>query len=769
MAVRWAADAWRLLADAELDPSMLRASRHESDFAAFLAWCADYRARLRAAGWLDTPGVRLALGALDLPREGRVSLLDLAEPSPVVAAVLRRLETRNWRIECRGVPVRAALCRRVALADADEELGCAIRWAAARLRAVPHSRVAVVLRNGAERRAAIDRAIAGIRNAAAESGDESAAGILVHGRTQNRPLVAAALNLLELVSGRGGFANLSGWLRGPLVRDEDAKSASAAASLELDLRGRLLAQVGFVDAYRGGGLRNVFLHRVPALAERLDGALAGLEGHRTACSPAQWAGRWQLALRALGWSEAVAELDPEALVRWEHGLEVFAGLTPMIGDLDFAGALDELAAILGAAPSGGAFPVHGIHVFGRIEDVGPGYDAAWVTGLTDTSLPEPARCNPLLPRTLQVAHDMPWSTPSDALGRGRLALEALGARVDELVLSWPASEYDFEASPSPLIASIEQVAAGQLPGLETTRVRAPSIELESIDDPAKPHRARTIKGGAHVLHLQARCPLRAFCQSRLAARAIEPVERGISVRHQGIVIHRALELLMTRRAGGETLSAEDVAAAVGKALDERFRGARRSLATLYSLEHERISGLIAQFVAAEALRLPHRPELLEQKRDIEVGEFHVRVRVDRMDRLDDGSVAILDYKTGRNVTRPGWFKDRLQDPQLPLYLLDSGHRATSLVIVAVASDAVRYLGIWPEPESFPGRPMPIPEGRTWDAQREIWRGQIETLVDEFGRGDVRLFIDDVDYAKGPYAPLSRFHEVLTLRYRENAT
>jgi RecB family exonuclease len=295
------------------------------------------------------------------------------------------------------------------------------------------------------------------------------------------------------------------------------------------------------------------------------------------------------------------------------------------------------------------------------------------------------------------------------------------------------------------------------------------LDLESIDDPAPPHRADTIKGGAQTLHLQARCPLRAFCQSRLGARAIDSVERGISARHQGIVVHRALELLMARRVAGESVTADDVAAAAGVALDERFRGARRPLATLYALEHERVTGLIERFIAAEALRLPHEPEALEQKRDIEVGAFRVRVRVDRMDRIDDGSVAILDYKTGRHIQRPGWFKDRLQDPQLPLYLLDSGARATSIVIVAVAPDAVRYLGIWPEPETFPGRSMLLPEGRAWDAQRDIWRRQIEALVEEFGGGDVRLFLDDLEHARGAYAPLSRFLEVVTMRYREDAS
>lgn len=766
-AVRWAAEAWRLLADAELDPTQLRAGREEVDFGAFLDWCADYRARLRAAGWVDSAGARLELGALDLPHDGRLSLLDLGSPCPVEATTLRRLQAHGWHVERRTPPERKSRCRRVALADEDEELHCALRWAAGRLHVAPQSRVAVVLLNSTGRTAAIDRAIAKIASDP-ELGPGPAGAIFSHRRAQDRPLVAAALNALELLSERGSFAQLSTWLRGPLA-GSDESIASAAALLELDLRGRMLAQVGFVAAYRRGGLRNRFLRAVPDLAERLDAALTGLESDRANGSPARWAGRWQRALQALGWSEAVARLDPEARARWERGLEGFASLTPMLGELDFPAALDELAAILSAMPSGGAFPVNGIHVLGRVEEVGPGYDAAWVTGLTDTSLPEPARSNPLLPRALQVARDMPWATPSDALHRARLALDGLCRRVDDLVVSWPASRYDFETSPSPLIVPMTQVDAGALGWDRQRSTGAPGVALVSIDDAAPPHRGETIKGGAHTLHLQARCPLRAFCQSRLGAKPVDPLERGISARHQGIVVHRALELLVARRAAGDTLTEDAISTAVAGALGELFRGARGMLATLYSLEHERVRGLIEQFLETETLRLPHSAALWEERRDIEVAGFHVRVRIDRIDRMDDGSVAILDYKTGRNVSRPGWFKSRLQDPQLPLYLLDAGIRATSLVIVAIAADAVRYLGVWPDPDMFPGRPLALPEGRSWDAQRDLWRRQIEALVDEFGRGDVRIFVDDLEYAKGAYAPLSRFHDALSQRYREDVS
>ena len=58
----------------------------------------------------------------------------------------------------------------------------------------------------------------------------------------------------------------------------------------------------------------------------------------------------------------------------------------------------------------------------RVEDVGPGYDAVWVTGFTDSAWPQPPHGNPLLPIALQREHGMPYSSPRDAEERSRRAV-----------------------------------------------------------------------------------------------------------------------------------------------------------------------------------------------------------------------------------------------------------------------------------------------------------------------------------------------------------
>jgi superfamily I DNA/RNA helicase/RecB family exonuclease len=75
--------------------------------------------------------------------------------------------------------------------------------------------------------------------------------------------------------------------------------------------------------------------------------------------------------------------------------------------------------------------------------------------------------------------------------------------------------------------------------------------------------------------------------------------------------------------------------------------------------------------AREALRLywererasESEPVWLERKFDFQVGEHHVRGRVDRVDRLPDGDYELIDYKTGERKTEA----DLESDLQLALY------------------------------------------------------------------------------------------------------
>jgi probable DNA repair protein len=766
----WAADAWRLLAAWKIDPNELRASSAQPDFAAFLRWCGTYRARLRDSNWVDPPEIQLQLQSKLVqsrpPPAAPVELLDLADSTPARTELLRCLSELGWRIEPREAPGKLGSCRRLALQDADTELRAAVQWAALRSQVAPRARFAIVVSDLGRRHADLARSLDALGEfrdlGAALTGRVSGA---VHVR--DNPFVGAALNAIELLSPRGAFAHLSRWLRSPFMTGGDVAQASAAARVENELRSELLAQLGFLEAYGQAGLRGRLHGAVPEFAARLDAALQEVALQAPIKTPTAWAMAWHRALEAMGWSRASQAVEPAARLALESALDRFAQLTPILGGLSCTNALHELESLLGRRQLDGPLSLTGLHVFSHVDQVGPGYSGVWVTGLTDTSWPEPARMNPLLPRALQIAHDMPWASPADALARSAASLQRLRTRVDEVIFSWPKVQYDYRTEPSGLVAHADPITAEEL-GLADVRTESQAIgarPLQTLTDPAPPLAGHRINGGAGTLDLQARCPIRAFCQSRLGARAIEPPRRGLSPRVQGILIHRALELLMGGIwADGDSFS---IRAARGRivdaaraALDETFGAAGRHMTVIYELELDRLRLLLGRFLDMEAMRSPYRIEALEQRRDVECGTRSLRVRIDRVDRLDDGGLAIIDYKTGRSIKAPKWFADRLEETQLPLYALDRGAAGTSLVVVALSSERTRYLGIWGQPDSFPGRGIALPEARAWEAQLTVWRNQIDALVTEYAAGDVRLSPAATDLAKGAHAPLTRVYELM---------
>jgi ATP-dependent helicase/nuclease subunit B len=271
-----------------------------------------------------------------------------------------------------------------------------------------------------------------------------------------------------------------------------------------------------------------------------------------------------------------------------------------------------------------------------------------------------------------------------------------------------------------------------------------------------------VLGGTAALGHQARCPVRAFCQDRLGARALEPFAFGVTARVRGIAAHRAAEQLLPVGTDRASLAAKatSVAESAEAALAHAFGRARSYLAALYDLELDQLQRVLSALLREEAQRAPFVIRAAEQEAVIALRGLTFNVRVDRIDELADGTVAIVDYKTGEREKGAGWFGERLRDAQVPLYATQTPERVSAAVITRLSLPDVRYFGFW-SGDDFPDRPSraALPDS---GAQLELWRAQVTQLAAEFAAGDVRIFTADYDDAAGPYAPLTRVFEQLAL-------
>jgi probable DNA repair protein len=768
---RWAGEAWHLLWNWRIDPAELKAASEQSDFRAFLGWCRTYAEQLRRASWIDQAQIDAALGECRIEPDDHIVLADLEDLSPARRALFSSCERRGTTLERWTAPRVARRAERVKLADSAAELLAAAGWARQCLDGAPDSRIALVISGLGQGAFEVERILSNTldpRRGEAEPVPEPRFTLQQRG-LQNDPLIGAALTGLELLSVQGTFASLSRWLRSPFYQGLEPAQASSAALLEIRLRGDVRAQLGFLEAYREAGLAGTLQRAVPRLADALQRALDALGAARQTCTASRWTVLWQDALRHLGWPGRDA--DHRTLRAWESALADFAQLTPILGNMSAARALRELRAVVSQTQLAAPWPTAGVYVFEHLDDVGPGYDCAWVTGFTDAHWPQYARSNPLLPRRLQVEHAMPWCSPHDALRRSERSLQSLARRVPELVISWPGREHDHEAQPSPLIQSFPEASADAIlaaaggPAQHGRPRPARTRAKQVIADPPPALEGARIPGGAGALNAQSRCPLRALCEYRLGARELEVVSPGLAPRLQGVATHRALELLLAdlpSQAELRAVTAERVAECANRALSEQFGAAGSALQVVFTLEHERLCELVGAFLDKEARRSAFRVEAVERRRTLALGAWTIDVRIDRIDRLANGALAVIDYKTGRRAGAGDWFTERLRDTQIPLYAQQAGESVGAAVIVSLRTAGTRYSGLWSSADAFPDRSHRLPDDRSWLRQLDVWRVQIRQLADQLAAGDSRVRCEALAAVSGAYAPLSRVYEQLAL-------
>jgi probable DNA repair protein len=386
------------------------------------------------------------------------------------------------------------------------------------------------------------------------------------------------------------------------------------------------------------------------------------------------------------------------------------------------------------------------------------FDALWVSGLDAARWPLPAAPDPFLPRAAQLRQRVPRASAEIAAQDAKAMLDRLLASATEVVLSVPEIEDDAPLLPSPLLDGIATLAAPtQWPeprlalALHTDRP-----ELESLVDAELPpiSTEEAQRGGARLLELQAACPFRAQAEMRLGARALEEPGVGVDAAERGDLVHKALALLWLELGDQQTLNALDtsgaraaVRRAVATALDEARRSADDLMRHLLDLESDWLEARVLEMVDVDRARAPFVVEAVEAPRQARIGALTLDLRLDRVDRLSDGSLAVIDYKTGADAEIKAWLDERPKLPQMPAYVQALGPEQVGAVAFArVRSGDTGYAGVARNTEPFPGLKVPGTRGwprdyDSWEQLLAAWRRRLEALAAEYAAGDARLAHD----------------------------
>jgi RecB family exonuclease len=283
---------------------------------------------------------------------------------------------------------------------------------------------------------------------------------------------------------------------------------------------------------------------------------------------------------------------------------------------------------------------------------------------------------------------------------------------------------------------------------------------QGIPDPPPPVVAgEEIRGGASTVQRQLDEPLSAFACGRLGIRELKQIETGLSPSVRGSLIHRALDRLYLELPTSEALrswSAGErrarIDAAVASALRRPLRHADGVLRRLLALERRRLQVMLASFLEAESRRQPFSVVGVETTLGYASSGVLLELRVDRMDRLADGSLLIIDYKTGATkslLDRHG----ELLEVQLVVYACAVGGDIGGLALVNVDSRGISYKGTGGSVEWGGLAP------EAWDRQLQGWKSSVHRAMAEIAAGDVRIDLTPSANRRRTLDVLSRIEEL----------
>lgn len=660
---------WQITTDQE-------AWEDHQDGRQFLTWRAEVRKRCREKGWITRPDLWRLLPdyfANEFCSKHRVAFAGFDVVPPALAQLRNAFDSAVFASAEVSLEERGTLH---ISATPESELDFAARWARTQLEQNPHRSIAVFVADLASRRSETEhrfkrvfypgRAVRFDQFASAEL----AFHINVPSPLIEEPVIAGALLLLELASPTIRQSSATSILRSPYIAGAHAERSLRA---QADLRLRRERQLD-------SSLRTLLwaARDAPMLLSRLQ-AVQTLQSDCPAYQePSAWSRFFADLLNAVAWPGETALTDAEAdlVDSWKDALSELGTTNLVRPRLSFEAAVAQLKRVLARSAgieAGSWFSP--IQILDATDASGLRFDRAIVTGLGEATWPPSVPVSPLIPirllRQAGVAGAMPASMHQvrlDATTSLFVSAPAVVAvcveRLAPIARRFVESEHQ-EIDRWNGFTAIESFAPAPLDLVEDTD--APPFVVNGA-----------ARGGTRIIKAQSACPFKAWAEVRLRAETPEEACFGFDALERGDFLHKALQLVW-----GELRTQADLRAASDDELTEVISTAVESAIAsrkddpffqqVRATERERLQHLIFDWLRqVEAARLiPFSVEALEQQREFVLAGLPLRVRIDRIDKLKNGGLILIDYKSGRQEKK-SLDCPRPREPQLLVYAAAQG-------------------------------------------------------------------------------------------------
>jgi ATP-dependent helicase/nuclease subunit B len=750
-----AKSAWATLKQWQVDianPGL----RTTEDAAIFQGWAQKFQELCQKNNFLDTNSIasvligKILLGEIKTPPH--IILIGFTEISPLYQALIDACKQAGSIVETHIPQLVDNSIQRVALTDEETEILSMARWSKAILEKNPEAKIGCVFQRLEDIRDRVVRIFSAVyseKNTFTLNPTKLPFNISAGKNLSQYPVIHTALQLLTLSRTKIPIDNFSKILRSPFIIDAESE-ALQRAEFDTGLREKNITVFSLKKLIFSFGLQD----KCPALMHSLKAVQENKIDKKQKLAVSQWIEIFMEQLKLFGWpgQRSLNSQEYQVVDSWLKLLLDYSSFNNILGVLDYKQALHYLTYLTTQKIFQPESPDANIQILGMLEATELPFDHLWVMGMDDSAWPPAPKPNPFIPQKLQKAMQMPHATAERELIYCKLLTAQLKRGAPEVIFSYAKQNDEAELRPSPIITDILEINAAQIHLADYT---APALgifhskNLEEIFDETAPaiNAEEKIRGGSGIFKEQAACPFRSFAMHRLHAKKIEAPTPGLNARERGSVVHDAMEYMWTQLKDSQNLFEKDAAslqAIITEAVENAISKVRiiSDNNTRYlDLEAIRLQKILSQWFEHERKRPEFTVIALEEERNATIGNIPVRLRIDRIDQVNQKNL-IIDYKTGKENSSKKWFSDRPDEPQLPLYCVIEPDKTLGIAFAQLNPEKMGFIGASAEDTGISTikslEKIKDTNARDWQDQIQQWKITLENLANDFSEGKANV-------------------------------
>jgi len=772
-----AQSAWQIMREYRI-PEFDDSEGLGRDHQIFRTWSRAFREQCRQNNWIDASsiseriGIDLA-GELEMPNSGIV-LVGFDVLTPQQEEFIRKLDEIGIEMiqfqepEGPDAEIQVTQCNEVG-----GEIRSAAQWAKQKIQENPQAKIGILVPGLREHRQSIANTFEQVLspgNLGYENENTPLPFIITLGRSlSDYPMIAVIFNLLALKPHALTLPEISNLLRTPFIRGYEEERASRAL-LDEKLRGKN-QQIFTVSDIKYHVMR---LDKKGSCLRQFARSFSGFCEYQQALParsvPSGWSEHFANMLEKIGWpGERQFNSDEQQQNEaWGSVLERLASIHVVKSGVTRSEALSILRREAGEQGFQHHTPESPIQVMDPQGASAMRFDHVWMLGMNENNWPRPVVPNPFIPIRLQSKFGVLHSDTQLFLDWTERLQQKIIRSSPNVVFSYSRYEGDRPLLGSPLLPSQEscdirsnlsETVAFQKVIFESGKM---SDQIKEIPDFKAPS-AENHTGGTSIFIDQSQCPFRSFAKHRLHSRDLEEPDIGLNPMQRGAMLHRLMQLFWQDVETHAELigrTPDEHTELIKSLVDQEIQVMRQKLPSVFtpkfsSIEAARLKTVMTGWIELEEIRKPFRVRDLEFQVEQSLQGVNFRGRIDRIDELEDGSLVIIDYKTGLQSIGD-WVPERPRDPQMPLYAVTlPGNIAVVILAIMKQGDGYGFRGLASRQDVFnsdDSNKGPVKkfendpairkkfllgddaEDRTWGDLLDQWRHDVESLAIEFREG-----------------------------------